>query len=686
MIGVWFSSVELAKLSGLSRQRTHALLLSFHSSKRRPWRGAELQTRIAHGRGGRSGIRYEVKLDSLPVDLQERFKTLSRLDKQALNPLSTDKAKFERNWWLNVLTPVLKHPERTPERTTAILDICQRTHTDWFGNSRTFSKRTVHAKVAAYKEFGIVGLSRQGRSDKGVKRVILTDVWDKAVPFDDATRHLIAENIKKQIQSCLVNNSTLGTTRRLTVRLLKLATYNAGREINYFPTDAELKRICKIPTALVKAESKFKKVAQYRYDKKAFADSGPRIARKWYGMAPMEVVVCDVHHINVLLRKEDGATGTPKMIAWMDMGTRRVWVDLIFFEKRGGVRNMDAIASFSRMVQHNAYGVPKILYADNGAEYNFAALVDDALKLNVRVHSTSEFIKERKSQVINARPYNAPAKPIEAWFGRFEQDYLKHVTGYIGDDRMNTPTPKLGKRPQPFAGTFDEFSKVFYELLKSYHADHETGGQYNGKTPNEILQHHIDDGWKATIMGELDLHYTFSALETRKVINQSVRVDSRIWTCDELDAYHDDKILVRIPKWRAGFNALILEDGNGNQIGIARPQELTHPLDPRQAKHSANRNSIRNKSIRKLAKQVPETNIAAQIIEAGTDREPVTPNEPDTVINMNRPFIEGLVQEASSEQPVEFEKSRELERLKKEEEQSRALANFLANTKKVNSA
>ena len=680
----YLSTVDLANLSSISRQAIEKVLLKIASGQTSLWRGSELEVRIAHGRGGRSGIRYEVKVDSLPIELQERFKALSTVNKQALNPLLSDKAKVERNWWLNLLAPVLKHPERTSERSAAIQETLSYGHYDWRGNKIKLSRRTVYAKIAAYKQHGIHGLARQSRSDKGVKRVILTDIWDKAVPFDNATKHRIAENVKKQIQSCLASNSTFGTTRRLTVKFLKLATCNAGRELNYFPTDADLKRICKIPAAMIKAESKYRKVAQYRYDKKAFADSGPRETRKWYGMAPMEVVVCDVHHVNVLLRKEDGTTGTPKMIAWMDMGTRRVWVDLIFFEKRGGVRNMDAISSFSRMVQHKAYGVPKTLYADNGSEYNFADLVDDALKLNVRVHPLSEFIEGRNGQVIRARPYNAAAKPIEAWFGRFEQDYLKHMAGYIGDDRMNTPTRQLGKRPAPYSGTFEEFSDEFYSLLKAYHSNHETGGQYEGKTPNKILQEHVDNGWKATIMGKLDLHYTFSALETRKVINQSIRVAGRTWTCDELDACLDDTIHVRIPKWCAGFNALILEDSKGNQMGIARPQELSHPLDPRRAKHSARRISTRNKSIRQLAKQVPEIDVAAQIIEASNDRTPVTSNEPDTVINMNRSFIEGFALEASSD-PIEFEKARERERAAKIDERNKGLDELFAKIKKANS-
>lgn len=674
---LFITANQLAALGNLSQRAIQRACACIQNGQTSLWRGAELEIRVAHGRGGRSGILYEVKVGSLPVDLQERFKALSTVDKQALNPVLTDKAKFERNWWLNLLQPVLQHPERSPERTDAINDICERTHIDWNAHTRSVSKRTVYAKIAAYQKHGIAGLARRSRVDKGAKRVILSFVWDRAVPFDDATKQEIADNVKKQIRGLLAERSTTGTVKRSTSKFLKVATINAGRDNNYFPDEAELRRICKIPNALIKAESKFRGIAQYKYDKKAYADSGPRIARIWKDMAPMEVVVADVHHTNVLLQKEDGRTGTPKMIAWMDMATRRVWVDLIFFEKRGGVRNMDAISSFARMAQNAAYGVPQVLYADNGSEYNFTSLIDDALKLNVQVQPLRVPAQEGNSQVRHARPYNAPAKPIEAWFGLFEQNYLKHVPGYIGDDRMNTPTRQLGKRPTPFEGSFEEFCDVFYKLLDAYHANHETGGQYGDQTPNEMFQQHVENGWKATVMRELDLHYVLCVRETRKVTNHSVKVAGRVWTCDELDAYHGDTVFVRIPKWCAGFNALILETDKGEQLGIARPQELTHPLDERQAKHSAHRNATRNKSMRAMAKTVPEINVAAEIIEAASDRPSVTPNEPDAVITAGLQPVHGLVEIASSE-PRDFEEARERKREAKIEEENRNFSNLMS--------
>ena len=681
----YISSNALAILARVSRQAIEKALSKISNGQTSLWRGAELQIRFTHGAGGQSGTQYEIALSSLPTDLQQRYKANLSLNNRALNPLKTSKANLECNWWLNVLHKVLNTPERSRSRWLEIEKVCSHSHVDWMAQNRKINKRTLYSKLAAYKKHGAIGLSRQSRSDKGQKRVILSKVWDDAVPFEIEAKHEILNNVKKQIRGLLASNANTGTTRRLTTSFLILATQNEGMQCNYLPTEKKLKCICKIPAILIKAEHKYTKVAQKRYDAKAFADTAPRVKRDWASLKPMEIVVCDIHHTNILIQRDDGTTATPKMIAWMDMATRRVWCDLIFFDSRGGVNNRDVIKSFSGMVQHPAWGVPQAIYADNGSEYNFVDLIADAFVLNTRFRPISELLENRPSPVVRARPYNAAAKPIEAWFGFFEQNYLRSISsGWIDDDRMNTPTHKLGKQPSPYAGSFEAFCIEFNGLLNAYHCSHEISGQYGGKTPNELLGQHVEDNWKATIMADIDLHYAFSEVQTRKIHNQSIQVGGRTWVCDELYRYHEDNIQVRIPKWcKNSFNALILEDKFGNHIGMAKPQELVHPLDPRGAKFSSAANRQYRSSIHELEMEVPKVDVAKRIIESGERISPVLLNEPDTFIRANTPMIDGLIIEPSSD-PIDFEKAKQAERSTKMENQRKALDGFMAKIKKGN--
>ncbi|RWA58060.1 hypothetical protein [Mesorhizobium sp.] len=93
---------------------------------------------------------------------------------------------------------------------------------------------------------------------------------------------------------------------------------------------------------------------------------------------------------------------------------------MIAFDTRGGVNNRDVVEVFAAMVEHPAFGLPESLYIDNGKEHGFVTYLDDAMTLTVPgFHGPG-----RSMRVINALPYNAPAKPIERWFGDFESRYL----------------------------------------------------------------------------------------------------------------------------------------------------------------------------------------------------------------------------------------------------------------------
>ena len=66
-------------------------------------------------------------------------------------------------------------------------------------------------------------------------------------------------------------------------------------------------------------------VNQRRNDRKAYADAQPRIRRDWTQLAPMERVIADVKHLDVIVRLDDGSTAWPKIVAFMDAGTGRLF-------------------------------------------------------------------------------------------------------------------------------------------------------------------------------------------------------------------------------------------------------------------------------------------------------------------------------------------------------------------------
>jgi hypothetical protein len=504
----YLSISTFAGVIGISRQR------AWSAAKRGAWQGHALKVRVVKGKGGASGKQYEVAIDSLPEHFKARLKPAQSLVIAPSRALALPRSGggIEAGYWHTLLQPVLNLPKGSAARTAAYAAILARPLPDWHGQPHSPKLRTLARRVAKIEAMGMAGLARPQRADAGKPRVILSRQWDKEVPFDDEIKAKIAAGVRDEIRGYVKGGARISKILVLVRNYLVRTTQAYGHR----PNDLKaLERACSIAKHMFEAENAYKAVYRHNFDRKASEDAAPRIRRHIRGLEPMEVVVMDVHHCNVLLDKSSGRTGTAKLLAFMDMATQRVWCDLIFFDKSGCVRNVDVIESFKGMAQHWAFGLPKFLYCDNGSEYLFADHLDDALKLNVHIQALTG---ERDSQIIRALPYNAAAKPIEGWFGRFEQAYLRTCPGWIGDDRMNPARPQMGKLPAAFEGGFDSFQGQFFKLLHAYEHFPQTGA-LEGQTPAKAFEGFVKSGWAATTISPEQLLTVFTHPETR-IVNQ----------------------------------------------------------------------------------------------------------------------------------------------------------------------
>lgn len=648
---------QFAGLAEISRQA------AWKSFKRGHWRGCELETSTISGaRGGNSGQQYVVKVASLPVDLQERLKALQTAVEGRSNIVTGSAATRERNWWLHLLGPALEHPKGSVERMAVLGDIAAKPALDWHGRRVPVSVRTMQRKLARMEGEGSIGvLARCGRSDKGAKRVILSRLWDAAVPFDDAVKTKIAENVRQEIRGYVKAGAAFSKVRILVARYLAGETSAYG----FRPNDpAMLDRICVIPKGMIRAEAQFKKVYRHKFDRKASEDDRPRVKRTTSGLQPMEIVVMDVHPIDVLVTRSDGSTATPKLLGFMDVATRRVWCDLVFLDQRGGVRNTDLIEAFAGMAMHPAFGLPEMLYADNGTEYLFADFLDEAMQLAVPVISDDH---GRTSRVIRALPYNASAKPIEAWFGHFEQQFLRHCQGWIGGDRMNQKRTQIGKPVAPF-GTFEAFRPYFFGLLRAYEHFPQEHGDLAGKSPDQAFNAAVELGWSATVMDPENLHSVFTRPMIRDVKQHSISVDGRKWNGPALDTYLGDKVTVRVPIYH-GFNELLVLAPDGRELGIVKPEEVFSYHDPRGAQRSASRVKARNAAIRQLDRSAPDIDVGAKLIAYGADQISPAAPEPKGRVSVIGYGAKTITPEYRPEQ-ANTDKQRELDEIR----ESRALA------------
>jgi hypothetical protein len=214
------------------------------------------------------------------------------------------------------------------------------------------------------------------------------------------------------------------------------------------------------------------------------------------------------------------------------------------------------------------WGLPTSLYLDNGSEYfgrprrygegvpsgimtgfnELTGLLLATREFNdaIKAEFTSRFFDSdsspsanelaaaapRRNGVTRATPYNGPGKPlIEGGFSSLEK-VMKMIPGYIGGDRMNKKTPKLGKDTAAWVD-IDVFVKAFTQVL-AYWNNKPQRGHLGGKSPNEAWADAQREGWQATDIGKMARVYAMSETVRVTVLRGSVTVGKQRYHADIL--------------------------------------------------------------------------------------------------------------------------------------------------------
>jgi len=597
MAYVWIGSGDLANVAGLSPQGVRKALRAGE------WRGSRLVVREIPGRGGRSGRQYQVRLDSLPIEIQERWKALRTSFAGRLK--HGPKAQAERTFWTDLLEPALALPKHSFERADAVREIASRPLRKPDGKRERLSERTIHRMLDRYEAAGsIAALSRSKRSDAGERRVIVTLRWDKAVNFPDDLKQTIADKLRQYVRGLHKAGESGGSMQMLASAYLYKLTLNEGCSL----PDSELRAACLVPTNVLRAERVYRNVHKFKTDRKAYEDKNrPRIRRTRAGLNPMDIVVADIHPIDILVCREDGSTATPRAIAWLDLATNRVWMDFVLLDKGEGVRNTHVIASCMNMIK--AMGAPRNLYLDNGSEYNWADFIDDFLKLinsGYGIQSVAPWA-DRASHIIRAQAYNAAAKPIEGIFGVLERYHFSLIKGWIGGDRMNKRTASVGRAAKPFDGTFDDLRSQLYAALAFYEAKPQAGS-LKGKSPRDVYAAAVNAGWHRTDINPNDLRIAFSTEESRQVLQGGIRYGGRIWTHDKLISYQGDRVTILVGKYE-NWNVLPVLDAEKRLICLARVDEEFDFLETKGALEAHRRKVNNIAAVRMLDRSVPDVDV-----------------------------------------------------------------------------
>jgi hypothetical protein len=373
--------------------------------------------------------------------------------------------------------------------------------------------------------------------------------------------------------------------------------------------------ICDVNRRLAEAQRAYGLIAMRDKDNARFQDTvAPTIRRDFNLLKPREIVVGDVHPMDIMVLRPDGSKAYPKAISWFDPATGEVHMTVVLLEPREGVRREHVAMAFEAMVEE--WGLPKLLYLDNGQEYSWGDMIAGFTQLSklagmvVKENSLVDArVREAREAVVRSIAYNAKGKPgIEGLFGNLERVFFSNVPGWTAGERMRKKTHAKGRDPIPFPGDMDAFYDNIRTHLDHYHKRPQHG-RLSGKSPNEALRAHIEDGWGKVVLARPEvLALAFSTEETRVVDRGTVAFTprhgrSQRYYCEALlGLMQGTPITIRVPAYDPRF--VFCFDVAGEMIGIAHPEERYHPLDPAGAIEGASRSKYLRRHIREMSRHV----------------------------------------------------------------------------------
>lgn len=167
------------------------------------------------------------------------------------------------------------------------------------------------------------------------------------------------------------------------------------------------------------------------------------------------------------------------------------------------------------------------------------------------------------------------------------------IPGWIGGDRMNKRTHKLGAKPRAFDGSEEEFEAALNETLNFYR----NTPQKDGTSPNEKRATCYAQGWQPYTATDEVFLFAFSEVARIKVHTNGVEKDDVIYYSDAIIPFIGQTREFHFAKWDRSH--LFLIDADGKYIAI--PQTQTYgQLNTAGAIEQGRRQSEQNKYIRAL--------------------------------------------------------------------------------------
>ena len=508
-------------------------------------------------------------------------------------------------WRLKVITPILNMEPRAKGRREKAENIAE---------AHGISTATLYRWIDDYKKGGLVALVDKHRADLGQARVLVSAQFERVmtglrIPRDQIIS--LSEELMQLVRSLWAAGGTSpkqiwGTA----IAKLGLKMIEAGID----ETSARAIGKIKFPKRFVEAEKQFRFIGIAERDGKAVYDHHlPAVARTREGLLPGDLVFGDVSPLDIPTLRPDGSIAYARMICWMDAAINWMFVTLYLCPPGTGVRQEHVALSFTSLCESSPFGMAMRLYLDNGSEYQWEDMLNAWKELayltGSKTHVELASMLPPAGKIVRSIPFRPRGKLIEGAFGN-----LRHLFGwhpaFQGGNRMAKRCANLGEAIKPIP--YEELQAFIAAAMADYHAT-EQGGHLNGKSPQEALDMHLNNGWKPVRVDREVLLLAFAEQEKRSVRAGIINYAGREWYADFLVGL-DQKVDVRYPKHDP--QCLFVFD-NGKFLGAALPEHKYGLLDNAGSVEAGRRRGVLNKVIENMAGQVQTIDVADVIGSRG---------------------------------------------------------------------
>ena len=553
--------------------------------------GYTLAVKQARGRGGRSGVRYLISIDSFPEGLRlllggrgadkamvEEAQAsddvaggvaLTECELAAIRAQKGDVSEVVAK--LETVIPICASTRRySPERAQAIVKAAADSKVD---------RSTVARWVRDYTRDGVAGLAKRRGRPAG-DTICISQAFDQA--FRDAG------GTGEQLQS--IRNYVVGTIKSV----FASPASNSGKKHCILLIEEALLAYCEAFGWNVKSEAiaissklinehwkDYSLINIFLHDARGFRNQAPGIRRTKEGLRPMDVVFSDVKYLRWRIRGEDGILYRVAKIAFFDVATSRLRQDLLLLNrprlKRDDVSSEDIIKAYSDMACHPEWGVPEVLYIDNGANYN---LVADLHRIIARHREGVP------TPVLRAAPWHPETKPIEGAFAVFQHCAEAQIAGFAGFDKRRTWCDNLAEVDAGvYPGTWEEFQEEFRSAADLFHELPFRGGP----TRSDLYRMAVQAGHRARVQCPRYLAALYGELTERTICKGAVSVGGSKFTCDSVvEAPGKSKAELIIPPGR-GADPIHLCHNNVSPMMRDNPFRYLDPAGRVEAKRRRDR-------------------------------------------------------------------------------------------------